>query len=199
VEMFQTSRGSLREALRVLEQKGLIDVKLGVKGGAVVKSIDTEPVTESLAMLIQHKRVSLAELAEFREGVEGNVATLAAERATAEDIESLKKLLEEASLCVAEGVAGWETFCSIDKAFHKKMARISGNAVYKFVLQMVHDNIQRYYEDYPLRNKRIIQENYQDLEDIVRAMEQKKTTVVSTLVQSHVRRFNRYMAENNSM
>ena len=59
VEMFQTSRASLREALRVLEQKGLIDIKLGVSGGAVIKAVDTEPVTESLALLIQHQKVSL--------------------------------------------------------------------------------------------------------------------------------------------
>ena len=52
--MFQTSRASLREALRVLEQKGLIEVKLGVSGGAVVKDVSTEPMTESLALLIQH-------------------------------------------------------------------------------------------------------------------------------------------------
>ena len=196
VEMFQTSRASLREALRVLEQKGLIDIKLGVSGGAVIKAVDTEPVTESLALLIQHKKVSLVELAEFREGVEGSVAALAAQRATGEEVVQLKEMLEIAGECVQEGVDGWEKFCEVDKAIHVAIANASGNSVYGFVLRMVHDNIQRYYEAYPLRDERILKENYDDLCEIVQAIEKKQVTAVKALIQSHVRRFNRYMLNN---
>jgi GntR family transcriptional repressor for pyruvate dehydrogenase complex len=143
VEMFQTSRASLREALRVLEQKGLIDIKLGVSGGAVIKAVDTEPVTESLALLIQHQKVSLEELAEFREGVEGNVAALAARRATHAEIVKLKALLENARECVRQGVTAWEKFCEVDNAIHVAIAAASGNSIYGFVLRMVHGNIQK--------------------------------------------------------
>ena len=87
----------------------------------------------------------------------------------------------------------WEEFCAIDKKFHKAIARACGNSVYQFVLRMVHDNIHQYYEEYPLRDAGIMQENYQDLCDIVRAMELGQATAVCSLVQSHVRRFNRYM------
>jgi len=193
VEMFQTSRASLREALRVLEQKGLIDIKLGVSGGAVIKAVDTEPVTESLALLIQHQKVSPEELAEFREGVEGHVAALAARRASRAEIQKLKELLESARDYVAQGVAAWEAFCEVDNAIHVAIAAASGNSVYGFVLRMVHDNIQRYYEAYPLKDERILKENYEDLCEIVQALEKKQATVVKSLVQGHVRRFNRYM------
>jgi len=193
VEMFQTSRASLREALRVLEQKGLIDIKLGVSGGAVIKAVDTEPVTESLALLIQHQKVSLEELAEFREGVEGHVAALAARRASRAEFQKLKELLETARDYVAQGVPAWEAFCEVDNAIHVAIAAASGNSVYGFVLRMVHDNIQRYYEAYPLKDERILKENYEDLCEIVQALEKKQTTVVKSLVQGHVRRFNRYM------
>ncbi|MBN2123894.1 MAG: FadR family transcriptional regulator, partial [Deltaproteobacteria bacterium] len=76
-EMFNTSRGTLREALRVLEQKGLISIKTGVTGGAVVNALTTSKVSESLDLLIRYQKVSLSDLAEFREGVEGIVAGLA--------------------------------------------------------------------------------------------------------------------------
>ncbi len=196
VEMFQTSRASLREALRVLEQKGLINIKLGVSGGAVIKAVDTAPVTESLALLMQHKKVSLAELAEFREGVEGNVAALAAQKATPEDVAELKKMLEIARERMQAGAEAWEKFCEVDNDIHVAIAAASGNSVYRFVLRMVHDNIQRYYEAHPLKDERILKENYDDLCEIIQAIEKKQVTAVKSLVQSHVRRFNRYMLNN---
>jgi DNA-binding FadR family transcriptional regulator len=58
---------------------------------------------------------------------------------------------------------------------------------------MIHDNIQQYYEAHPLKDRSFMQENYQDLCDIVTALEKQQTTAVRSLMQSHVRRFSRYM------
>jgi DNA-binding FadR family transcriptional regulator len=197
VDMFQTSRATLREALRVLELKGLIAMKLGVKGGAVVKRVNTEPVTESLALLMQHRQVSLQELAEFREGVEGQVAALAAERASTEEVGRLKQLLSKARVLLKGGVDSWEKFCFVDKQIHIAIAQASHNTVFRFVLRVVHDNIEPFYEAYPLKDTRTMQENFQDLQEIVRAIEKRKPTVVKTLMQSHVRRFNRHMLQQS--
>lgn len=193
VNMFQTSRGPLREALRVLEQKGLLDIKRGVRGGAVVKLPSMTPVAESLGLLVRHREITLAELSEFREGVEGNVAAIAAQRATPDDLRELKRLLAQAKKHVQTGVSAWEPFCKVDNRIHVAIARAAGNRVYEFVLRMVHDNIQHYYEAHPLKDIQIMQENYQDLCDVVTALEKQQATAVRSLMQSHVRRFNRYM------
>ena len=125
--------------------------------------------------------------------MEGNVAALAARRATRAEIVNLKALLETARECVRKGVAAWEIFCEVDNAIHVAIAAASGNSVYGFVLRMVHGNIQKYYEAHPLKDQRIMQENYDDLCEIVQALEKKQATAVKSLVQGHVRRFNRYM------
>jgi GntR family transcriptional regulator, transcriptional repressor for pyruvate dehydrogenase complex len=198
VEMFQASRAPLREALRVLEHKGLIVVKRGARGGAVVKLPDTDPAVESLALLVRHRRITLAELSEFREGVEGNVAALASQRTTGDDIRQLKNFLGQAKTCMDKGVASWESFNHVDNKVHVAIARIAGNRVYEFVLRMVHENIRRFYEDHPLKDLRFLQENYQDLCDITSALEKKQSTVARSLMQSHVRRFNRHMNETTN-
>jgi DNA-binding FadR family transcriptional regulator len=84
-------------------------------------------------------------------------------------------------------------FCQVDNRIHVAIAEAAGNRVYEFVLRMVHDNIQQYYEAHPLKDQHFMQENYQDLCDIVSAIEKRQATAVRSLMQSHVRRFNRYM------
>jgi DNA-binding FadR family transcriptional regulator len=88
-ETFKVSRGTLREALRALEQKGLIVIKTGVQGGAIVCPVDNKLMSENLDLLLQRQKISLRELAEFREEVEGLVAVKAAEKAKNRDIKQL--------------------------------------------------------------------------------------------------------------
>ncbi len=197
-EMFKTSRGTLREALRVLEHKGLIEIRLGVQGGAVVREATAEPVSEGLDILIRHQKVSLDHLAEFREGVEGAVAALAAARADDADIRHLEALLERAGAHVAAGVSEWDRFVDVDKHIHQAIADISGNPIYMLVHQMVHNNIQRYYNRFLPATEAIMGENYEDLRGLVAAVKRARSEDARDLARRHVRRFNAYMARSGS-
>ena len=58
-ETLKTSRSTLREALRVLEQKGLIEIRLGKGGGAHVKAISSDSISQSLGLLLRSQHVRL--------------------------------------------------------------------------------------------------------------------------------------------
>ncbi|MCP3955596.1 MAG: FadR family transcriptional regulator [Desulfobacterales bacterium] len=193
-ETFSISRGTLREALRVLEQKGLIEIRLGVNGGAVVMAGDTTgQFSDSLDLLIRFQKISLTHLAEFREGVEGTVAAVAAERAGQDDIHKLEALLKTARTYVDQGSVGWVDFLSVDQQVHQELARITNNPIYIFVNKMVHDNIQRYYDDFLPADEKRLTENYDDLCNIVELVKQGRAADARLLAQKHVRRFNKYM------
>lgn len=192
-ETFNVSRGTLREALRVLEQKGLIKIKLGVGGGSVVKAVDTKQISESLGLLIRSQKVSLNHLAEFREDVEGIVAAHAAGKSTQGDIRKLRQLLDQAQTCVEQGSSQRNAFIQIDKKIHMALADITGNPIYSSVLHSIHDNIHRYYDRFLSMEKRELQENLQDLYDLIRAVENRNSEQAQRIAQNHVKRFNRYM------
>jgi DNA-binding FadR family transcriptional regulator len=192
-DQFQTSRGTLREALRVLEQKGLIEIKLGVGGGSVVKGAPLEQVCDSLDLLVRFQQISLHHLAEFREGVEGNVAATASVRATRRDIADLEALLEKAQRCVNKGVSEWRRFVDIDGQIHQALARITGNPMYIVIHQMVHDNIQRYYENFLPWTETRLQENLDDLCRIVARIKAGDADQANATARRHVRRFGEYM------
>lgn len=193
VEMFKTGRGTLREALRVLEQKGLIEIRLGVTGGAVVKGVGSEQISENLALLLQTQQVSLDHLAEFRVGIEGHVSALAAERARATDIRELKKIAEEAAACCEKTETRRDDLIRADERFHMALARISRNPLYRLILETVHDNIHRYYDRYLSMDEAELKENYRDLRDLTGAIERRDAEEARRLAQDHVRRFYGYM------
>jgi GntR family transcriptional repressor for pyruvate dehydrogenase complex len=176
-----------------LEQKGLIEIKLGVGGGSVVKDVNAEQVSESLGLLIRSQKVSLNHLAEFREDVEGIVVAHAAKRRTTTDVQKLKKLLEEARKSVDGGISHRNAFIEIDKQIHLTMAQVVENPIYISVLHSVHDNIHRYYDQFLSMEEQELKENYNDLCAIVKAVEKGQPEKARRLVQSHVHRFNQHM------
>ena len=196
-ETFQTSRGTLREALRVLEQKGLIEIRLGVNGGAFVKGSISEPMAESLSLMLRYRKISLLHLNEFREDVEGIVTARAAERVDENDVEKLEDLLTKAAKIMGNGEGRWQEFLEVDKQFHREIARISRNPIYIFMHNVIHSNIQAYYDEFLPPNEEILKENYRDLSEILEAVKQRNGNKACKLVQSHIRRFYEHMALHN--
>lgn len=194
-EMFHTSRASIREALRVLEQKGLIEIKLGVSGGAIVKSGNIEYVSESLALLIKQQQIPVRHLAEFRVEIEGGAVALAAERATKDDISNLREILIEAKVLLEDGVKNLEAFDIVDQKFHIETAKISRNVMFLSVQKMIHSNIHFYFKSLPREDISIMRQNYEDLVAITDAIEQGKAEEARQVAQDHVQRYFKFLQQ----
>jgi GntR family transcriptional repressor for pyruvate dehydrogenase complex len=120
-ESLMVSRASVREALRALESRGLVEIRAGE--GAFVRDVSVEALVEPLALGILPHREAVGELFEARRLLEPAIAALAARRATDEDMVRMERILDEQGHEVSEGRTG----LAQDAAFHAALARGAHN------------------------------------------------------------------------
>lgn len=90
LELYGISRGVFREAVRLLEHKGIAQMRRGPGGGLVVRAPEASGVIVAVGVYLQFSRVSVDEVFEARRVVEGAASELAAVRLTEETIGSLR-------------------------------------------------------------------------------------------------------------
>ncbi|KRB76150.1 GntR family transcriptional regulator [Nocardioides sp. Root190] len=91
VAQTRMSRTTVREALRILEVQGLVQIRTGRSGGAFVKRPGEESIASTVSLLIRGRQVRLAALLETREAVEPACAQLAAKYRTDADLVALDR------------------------------------------------------------------------------------------------------------
>lgn len=91
VAQTRMSRTTVREALRILEVQGLVQIRTGRSGGAFVQKPGEESIASTVNLLIRGRQVRMAALLETREAVEPACAQLAAKYRTDADLEALDR------------------------------------------------------------------------------------------------------------
>lgn len=117
------SRVSVRDALRMLEAHGLIEVKVGARGGAFVTAPAPKLVGESLADMLLLAEVDASQVTEVRMIFELGFLDLACERATGDDVAALYEICDRADAAVAAGAYDPE----LSAEFHTQIARCTHN------------------------------------------------------------------------
>lgn len=123
----EISRPTLREAVKVLVDAGVLEVRRGPGGGMYVATdvVPTELVRHSASLRL----AEIAPVLEARRMLEPQVARLAAERATEQDFEALERSIDAMRRLVA---GGWharheDRFLQLDVQFHLALARAAAN------------------------------------------------------------------------
>jgi GntR family transcriptional repressor for pyruvate dehydrogenase complex len=129
------SRTVIREAVRILVAKGLLETKPGV--GTLVRQVTSDQIVEPLSLLLQAQEegISIEHLHQVRHMLEVEIAGLAAMQATEEDIAELQTVLAE-----MESVTDIpESFAARDADFHRGLAKTTHNPLLIILLDSIRD------------------------------------------------------------
>ena len=120
-ESFGVSRSSVREAIRALAEKGLLESRQG--DGTYVRVPDIEPLKEAILEAVDSEGLMFDEVTEYRRIVEPGIAEIAAVRHTSEQLDRLKIIAcdQQRRLLVGENDG------DLDARFHLALAECTGN------------------------------------------------------------------------
>jgi GntR family transcriptional regulator, transcriptional repressor for pyruvate dehydrogenase complex len=131
-DQFGVSRTVIREAVRTLSARGLLEVQTG--RGARVAEIDPRTVSDAMRLLLRSRAVPYAKVHEVRSVLEVSAAGLAAERARPEDVARLAGSLERMA-AVLDDV---DRAAAEDVEFHRLVAMATHNELFL----VLHDSIR---------------------------------------------------------
>jgi GntR family transcriptional regulator, transcriptional repressor for pyruvate dehydrogenase complex len=120
---FDVHRSTIREALRVLAQRGLIEMKVG--SGSYVSRVSPSVVAETIDTYSVSNESSYEDIAILRTLLEPGIAALAALRAEPEDLQRLEEALNKME--VAINSEDLDSQISVDAEFHLALTAASRN------------------------------------------------------------------------
>lgn len=132
-EQLQTGRNSVREALRVLEHEGILEVKTG-RGAFIVDKSSADPLYEKLF------RGNYFELLEIKSVLERAVICRVTKKATGEQLDTLDKLLSDVEEEAAKGIYAEK----LDQLFHRKILSICENRSMERMISSLIDLLTNY-------------------------------------------------------
>ncbi len=135
IAQFGVAKATMREALRVLEAMGLLEIRKGTQGGVFVAEVDMKTTVHSIMNFLHFKSVSVRDITMLRFLIEPWVAHLAALVRSNDDIERLTAMVEN-------GGADVEAEPGREISFHRYLARITGNPMLILIMDFV-DNLLR--------------------------------------------------------
>lgn len=137
-ERYQVSRLTIREAVKLLEGRGLLEIARGRR--AVVREPDGAPFTDFLTSVLRYDPKGLFDLMEVRMSLEVQSATLAAKRASRAGMAAIESALQgmrDAAAQPGQGPCEEQHMCfnDHDLAFHEAVALASGNRVLGYLFE----------------------------------------------------------------
>jgi GntR family transcriptional repressor for pyruvate dehydrogenase complex len=177
-EILELSRNSIREALRTMENMGMIESHQG-SGNYLVGNMG-KSFTDSLSMMILMKRVDYLEISQLRRGIEIQALSLAMNNITEDSLVKLEMIINKMNQCTQKQSA------ALDKEFHYSIVAASKNELIISIMQALSDICEQFIDyilNQTLKDKKIELMNVH--RKILRSMVQKDLTMGIDAINEH--------------
>lgn len=183
-ERFGVSRVTVREALRVLEANGLVEIRVGARGGAFVTAPSSRMVGEGIADLITLATLSAVEVTEARMVFELGIVPLVCERATEHDIAALYEICDRSDAALHHD----EYPLELSAEWHSRYAQAAHNRAVAMLVESLHGplvlSLERAREVAPLHGRRGVEEH----RALVDAIAARDSSTAEELMRTHLTR-----------
>jgi GntR family transcriptional regulator, transcriptional repressor for pyruvate dehydrogenase complex len=138
------ARTTLREALRVLESQGLIEIRRGRGGGPIVTQPDMAPLAQSLSIALQLQKTNVGDLDQARQLIEPQIVARLAASHTKADLALLDTAIANASAAAeANDVDG---FARCSARMHEAIMECSANNTLATLSKLLHEVVESFYK-----------------------------------------------------
>ncbi|MFZ7104061.1 MAG: FadR/GntR family transcriptional regulator [Peptococcaceae bacterium] len=136
-DMFNVSRTSIREAVKILSGLGFLKIRRGL--GIFVEELDVTHIINQLSPILIQREDDLLDIVRVRKILETHAAAWAAENAKPEDIREMEAAVEHSQELVDSGLANGENLPEANLNFHMVLARSTGSKILFRIMQSLWD------------------------------------------------------------
>jgi GntR family transcriptional regulator, transcriptional repressor for pyruvate dehydrogenase complex len=181
VKQFGVGRNTVREAMRILEASGLVRIKRGGQGGAIITHMSTEFVSDFLSKAFRLGGVSGAAFHDFRMAIEPSVAEIVAGR---EEVDPVLIARMEETIAEAKGLLKLNepTVCA-NMDFHVFLAEATENMMFTVLLRTLRTGIGKVA---PVSKERFRGESIEYHERILDAVRNQEPALAKELMYAHL-------------
>lgn len=174
------SRNVVREAIKILQSRGLLTIRHGV--GTVVNGVSSEPLQQVFTHALHGQEDALLKLTEVRLLVEVEMAALAAQRATRENLHKIRAAFEAMEASVDDP----QRYVQCDREFHSALAEATQNNVFALVMEAT-SALTRQARVYTLEAGASVRQSLRIHREILEAVEAGDAILAASQMRAHLK------------
>ncbi len=187
-QQMNVSRPIVREALRVLQIQGFLEVRRGKNGGTYVTDLSTISIVDHLEELILIGKVSIKDIIQARLLIEPELFRLATLRASQDQINQLKAITDKASASKSNKLRA-----QLNLEFHRTIVKIADNPIYTRTMKIIIDFVESFMHSF--KPSHLYIHNDQDHIDILSAMSKQDAASAEKIARNHIQTAGNKMIE----